>query len=77
MKAKRQAEEITKPADIGSLAQTLSATEKLGEISSDISKRKLELATKSQRLAQTIVGLGIKDGSAGKLREAAVPSEKG
>jgi hypothetical protein len=54
----------------------LSATEKLGEISSDISKRKLELATKSQRLAQTIVGLGIKDGSAGKLREAAVPSEK-
>ena len=75
-RAKQQAEQIAKPADVGSLAQTLSATEKLGEVSSEISRRKLDLATKSQRLAQTIVGLGITDGSAANLREVAVPSEK-
>jgi uncharacterized protein YhaN len=75
-RAKQQAEQIAKPADIGSLAQTLSATEKLGEVSSEICRRKLDLATKSQRLAQTIVGLGITDGSEAKLREVAVPSEK-
>jgi uncharacterized protein YhaN len=73
---KQHAEQIAKPADVGSLAQTLSATETLGDISAEISRRKFALEAKKQALGQTIAGLGIKDSSIGKLRELVVPSEK-
>jgi len=75
-KAKKQAEQITKPADVGALAQTLSAAVKLGDISVESSRRKFALEAKRQALGQTIAGLGIKDGSIAKLREMVVPSEK-
>ena len=75
-KAKQQAERIAKPADVGSLSQTLSATEMLGDISGEISRRKFALEAKRKTLGQIIVSLGMKDGSVAKLRELAVPSEK-
>lgn len=74
--AEQQLELISKPVDLGSLAQALSVSAALGDISSEISRRKLALEAKSQTLRQTIVGLGVKSGSAAELRELVVPSEK-
>jgi uncharacterized protein YhaN len=75
-KAKQQAAKIAKPAEIGSLAQTLGASAKLGDVSTEIARRQLVLEAKSQTLGQTITGLGAKAGTAAALREVVVPSDK-
>jgi len=75
-KAEQQAAQAPKPMDAGDLSRALTAADKLGDISADISKRTRALERKSKALAETITGLGIKNGAASVLRELLVPPEK-
>ncbi len=75
-KAEQQAAQAPKSLDAGDLSGTLTAADKLGDISADISKRTRALERKSKALAETITGLGIKNGAASTLRELVVPPEK-
>jgi uncharacterized protein YhaN len=75
-KAEHQAAQAPKPLDTGDLSATLTAADKLGDISADISKRTRAIERKSKALAGTITGLGIENGAASTLRELVVPSEK-
>jgi uncharacterized protein YhaN len=75
-KAEQQTAQAPKPLDAGDLSATLTAADRLGDISADISKRTRALERKSQALTETITGLGIRNGAASPLRELVVPPEK-
>ena len=75
-KAERQAASAPKLLDAGDLSETLTAADKLGDISAEIFKRTRALERKSKALAETITGLGIESGATSTLRELVVPSEK-
>ena len=75
-KAEQQAAQAPKPLDAGDLSGALTVADKLGDISADISKGTRALERKSKALAETITGLGIKNGAASTLRELVVPPQK-
>src|SRR5712671_1952847 len=74
-KAEDQLAQIKKPPDAGDLSRTLDTVNRLGDITAEISKRQRGLERRKRTVTETIVGLGIKSGSASALREMVVPAE--
>lgn len=75
-RAEDRASQAPKPLEGEDLARTLTAADKLGNISAEISKRTRALERKSKTLAETITALGIKNGAPSILRELVVPPGK-
>ncbi len=75
-KARDRATEIPKPRPIGDLSRALTAADKLGDITADITKRTRALERKAKVLNETIIGLGLGTDRVSVLRELAVPPEK-
>ncbi len=62
------------PPDTGELSRAIGAWDRLGEISTEISRRTRSLAHRDNVLSETIKGLGIPGGSPSVLREMVIPS---
>ncbi|MHB1285838.1 MAG: AAA family ATPase [Leptospirales bacterium] len=62
------------PQDTGELSRAIEARDRLGEISSEISRRTRSLAQRDNVLSGTIKGLGVSSGSPSILREMVLPS---
>jgi uncharacterized protein YhaN len=75
-KARDRAAQILEPRPIGDLARALTAADKLGDITADITKRTRALERKAKALKETIIGLGLGTDRVSVLRELAVPPEK-
>ena len=73
--AAARAEKAPKPRDSAELSMTLTAADRLGDITSTIAQRSRALQTKATRLKQSIVGLGVSSGDITELRELVVPPE--
>ena len=75
-KARDRAARTPEPRPVGDLARAVTAADKLGEISADITKRTRMLERKTKALSETIIGLGLGTDRVSVLRELAVPPEK-
>jgi len=75
-KARDRAAQLPKPRPVGDLSRSLTAADRLGDITADIAKRTRTLERKEKALNETIIGLDLGTDQVSALRKLAVPSEK-